>query len=221
MKVSNSSQLKPREARRRDRHDAILDVARCLFLENGYAATTMSSIASRLGGSKGTLWNYFPNKELLFAAVLRRATEAYYAGMMQILEAEGELQPTLHRFCTNLLERVTSRDAIALHRLIMAEASRSPELGAIFFELAPNHTRKLLAQFLGRAMDEGKLRRADPALAARTLVVLTVSDCHQQIMLGQITDPAPERIKADVDFAVDCFLRVYAPVAGAQSQTTH
>ena len=213
--------LKPREARRRDRREAILEVARRHFLENGYAATTMSAIATRLGGSKGTLWNYFPNKEELFAAVLRHATETYYAGMMQILEAQGELEPTLHRFSTNLLEKLTSADAIALHRLIMTEAGRFPQMGAIFFELAPNHTRTLLAQFLSRAMDQGLLRRADPALAARTLMVLTVSGSHQQIMLGQLTDPSPEKIKEDVDFAVDCFLHAYAPTQGPRVQTAH
>src|SRR4026208_346391 len=67
--------LSRREARRRDRRGAIIGVARRSFLNNGYAATTMSSIAAELGGSKGTLWSYFPGKEELFAAVLRETTE--------------------------------------------------------------------------------------------------------------------------------------------------
>ena len=48
-----------REERRDERRDGILDVGRDCFLVDGYAATSMSSIAARLGGSKGTLYNYF------------------------------------------------------------------------------------------------------------------------------------------------------------------
>ena len=207
-------QLSRREVRRRDRRDAIIAVARRSFLESGYAATTMSSIAAELGGSKGTLWSYFPSKEELFTAVLRDATEAYHAGVLQLLDSRGELEPTLLRFGHDLIRKVTSPEAIGLHRLIAAEASRFPEIGTIFFELAPSNTRNLLARFLEGGMQRGQLRRADPQLAARMLIVLTLSGCHQQMIWGNMNPPKPEQIEADVAFAVDCFLRAYAPEAG-------
>lgn len=200
-----------REARRRDRREAIIQVARCSFLEKGYAATTMSEIAAKLGGSKGTLWSYFPCKDDLFAAVMRHATEDYHAGLTQMLDAPGELVPTLHRFATDLLRRVTSPDTIRLRRLVITEAERFPQMSAIFFEIAPKHTRALLADYLAGAMARGQLRRADPGLAARTLITLTLSGCDQQVLWGLMTEHTEEHIKADVDFAVDCFLRIYAP----------
>jgi len=203
--------LSRREARRRDRRGAIIAVARRSFLNNGYAATTMSSIAAELGGSKGTLWSYFPGKEELFAAVLRETTETYHASLIQLLDPAGDLGPTLLRFSHDLLRKVTSPEAIALHRLIAAEASRFPEVGAIFLELAPLHTRNLLAHFLEGCMERGQLRHADPQLAARTLIVLTLSGCHQQMIWGNSAPPSAEQVEADVAFAVDCFLRAYAP----------
>ena len=48
---------------RGDRRELILDVASEVFLKEGYAATSMSEIAARLGGSKGTLYNYLKSKE--------------------------------------------------------------------------------------------------------------------------------------------------------------
>ena len=203
--------LSRREARRRDRRDTIIAVAKRSFLENGFAATTMSSIAAELGGSKGTLWSYFPGKEELFAAVLRDATGVYHASLAELLDTGGELEPTLLRFSHDLLRKVTSPDAIALHRLVAAEASRFPKMGAIFQELAPLSTRNLLARFLEAAMAKGQLRRADAMLAARALVVLTLSGCHQQMIWGDMRAPAAGQIDADVSFAVDCFLRAYAP----------
>lgn len=208
---AQSACLSRRDARKRDRRDAIIAVAHRSFLENGFAATTMSSIAAELGGSKGTLWSYFPSKEELFAAVLRDATETYHAGLAQLLHTGDDLGLTLERFSGDLLRKVTSPDAIALHRLVAAEASRFPQVGAIFFELAPLHTRNLLARFLETAMDKGELRRADATLAARTLMVLTLSGCHQQMLWGEEQPPSADQIDTDVAFAVDCFLRAYAP----------
>ncbi len=50
----------------------ILDAAAEVFLEEGFAAASMSAIAARVGGSKGTLYNYFRSKEELFEAYIQR-----------------------------------------------------------------------------------------------------------------------------------------------------
>jgi len=178
------------DARRLDRGDAILTVAKAYFLEHGYAGTTMSGIAAALGGSKGTLWNHFPSKEDLFSAVLDRVATAYRAQLSQILDPCGVLEPTLLRACRSLLDKVCSTEAIALHRLIYAESGRFPELSRIFFELAPRHTRALLADYISGAMDRGQLRQDDPADAARVLMAMTMAGSHQQLMIGRITEPS-------------------------------
>lgn len=188
-----------------------MQVALRSFLDKGYAETTMSEIAATLGGSKATLWSYFRSKEDLFAAVVSQGMEAYHAGLMQILGAPGELRPTLHRFATNLLLRVTTDDAIGLHRLVMTEGCRFPKMGQIFFEIAPNHTRALLTDYLAAAMKKGQLRDADPALAARTLILLTLAGCREKILWGLLMQRTDDEIQADADFAVDSFLRIYAP----------
>ena len=57
-------------ADRDERRETILRIAHAAFLEDGYAATSMSSIAAKVGGSKATLYNYFSSKEELFSAVI-------------------------------------------------------------------------------------------------------------------------------------------------------
>src|ERR1700722_18233744 len=56
---------------RDQRREHIINVAREIFFEQGYSAASMSRIAARLGGSKGTLYNYFKSKEELFEAQVR------------------------------------------------------------------------------------------------------------------------------------------------------
>lgn len=201
-----------REARRQDRRDAIVTVAAQSFLECGYAGTTMSAIAATLGGSKGTLWSYFPSKPELFAAVLDEVTIAFRARLSEILNPNGELRPTLARFCLGFMAKVTSPHAIALHRLIVAEAGRFPEIGQIFYERAPRATQRLLADFLAGAMERGQLRRDDPLIAARLLVNLCMASTHQELLLGLIEAATDERMETDVERALDIFMRAYAPI---------
>src|SRR5471030_1490574 len=68
--MTSESATAPDLSRSDARRRAILDVASEVFLAQGFAATSMSEIAVRLGGSKGTLYNYFRSKEELFAAIM-------------------------------------------------------------------------------------------------------------------------------------------------------
>lgn len=199
-----------REARRQSRRDAILDVAAQSFLEHGYAGTTMSAIAATLGGSKGTLWSYFASKEVLFAAVIDRVTEAFREKLSVILNPRDGVEPALRRFCVEFLRKVTSPEAIALHRLVVGETNRFPEIGHIFYDRAPRLTQKLLAGFLADAMDQGVLRAVDPLNAARQLIALCMAGGHQQMLMGMIDAITPDAVEAEIDRAMTTFMRAYA-----------
>lgn len=212
--LAASRSLSRREARRLDRRDAIMDVAQTSFMRDGYAGTTMSAIAAALGGSKGTLWSHFPSKEELFAAVVDRATTAYRQQLAQILAGStDDLPSTLLAVCSSFLAKLSSPEGLALHRLVMGEAGRFPEVGRIFYDRAPRAARTLLGAFLTDAMARGQLRPDDGERAARALMTLCMAGCHQKLMIGIISEPSPEMLDADAAFAVDIFLRAYAPPA--------
>ncbi|MBB5685444.1 AcrR family transcriptional regulator [Sphingobium boeckii] len=199
-----------RESRRLDRREIILNVAAQSFLEQGYASTTMSSIAAALGGSKGTLWSHFPSKEALFEAVIDRATAAYRAKLSEILDTRGDFSTTLKRVCAGIMEKILSPEAVSLYRLVVAEAGRFPEMGRIFYNRGPRRTWELLAEFLSSAMNDGIIRRADPLDAARFLVSLCMADCHQQLLMGMIQSAPPEAVERDIDRAIAVFMNTFA-----------
>jgi AcrR family transcriptional regulator len=199
-----------REARRQSRREAILDVAAQSFLEHGYAGTTMSAIAATLGGSKGTLWSYFASKEVLFAAVIDRVTQAFRAQLSLILNPRDGVEAALRRFCTEFLRKVTSPEAIALHRLVVGETNRFPEIGRIFYERAPRLTQELLAGFLADAMKHGTLCLTDPLISARQLIALCMAGGHQQMLMGIIDAIPPAAIEIEVDRAMKTFMRAHA-----------
>ncbi|MCC2978086.1 TetR/AcrR family transcriptional regulator [Sphingomonas sp. PL-96] len=197
-----------REARKQDRRLAIMAIARRMFLENGYAATSMSAIAAELGGSKATLWNYFPSKEELFDAVLDDATAAYRQQLTDLLRPTPDLGATVLAFTRSFIAKITSRDAVQLHRLVAAEAARSPEVGLIFSRV-PQRTRQLLAEFFAAAMAAGQLRQADPADAANVVTYLCMV-LQQRVLWGGAAPTAAE-IEAGAATATEVFLRAYAP----------
>ncbi|MCB2075289.1 MAG: TetR/AcrR family transcriptional regulator [Novosphingobium sp.] len=200
-----------REARRESRRDAILQVASDSFLKCGYADTTMSEIAATLGGSKGTLWNYFPSKELLFNAVLDRLTRDFRAQLTVILNTRGDVETTLRRFCEEFLRKVTAPESIALYRLVISEANRFPEVGRVFYDRGPQATRQQLADYLSVAMEGGMLRKADCLRAAGQLIGLCLGGSHQRLLVGAIDRVERGQLDEDIDRAMEIFMRGYAP----------
>jgi AcrR family transcriptional regulator len=197
-----------REARKEERRLAILDVAKRSFLENGYSGTSMSAISAELGGSKGTLWGYFPSKEELFAAVLDHATTSYRQQLGDLLEPSADLWTTIVTFCRSFIDKITSPDSVRLHRLIAAEAARFPEVGEIFYRRAPEPTQRLLAEFFAGQMAIGHMREADSLAAARALGCLCMGGLHQRVIWG-IANPTPEAIDAEAQGAADIFAHAF------------
>ena len=109
---------------------SILDTADEIFLEAGFQAASMSEIAARLGGSKGTLYNYFSSKEDLFIACVKRHCENFRAQMSALIEAGGDLESTLTRVGRRYVEFVGSDDTVRKFRMIVAEAERVPSAAA-------------------------------------------------------------------------------------------
>ncbi len=68
-----------RESERLRRVELILDAAEGLFLENGFAVTTMNNIGEAAEFGRATLYHYFPSKEAIYVAIVERAMDALVA----------------------------------------------------------------------------------------------------------------------------------------------
>ncbi|MCF7797190.1 MAG: TetR/AcrR family transcriptional regulator [Lentisphaeria bacterium] len=100
-KPSGRSQVVQRQTEEKNqRLRLIRDAALQVFAQKGYAGTSMADIARAARLGKATLYYYFPNKDALYQAVYVSGTNAYYAAMMPVLEAEpiDRLFRTMFRF---------------------------------------------------------------------------------------------------------------------------
>jgi AcrR family transcriptional regulator len=72
-----------------------LGVARGIFAKRGYAAATMDEIAAEVGVTKPLLYNYFGNKERLYAACMERAGDALSATIVAAVASTGTPEEAL------------------------------------------------------------------------------------------------------------------------------
>jgi TetR/AcrR family transcriptional repressor of mexJK operon len=111
--------------------ERILDVATALFLDLGYGETSIELVAKRARVSKRTFYHRFPDKAALFGAVVHRIVDRLRPPDVEGLFVGGSLEEILARLAEVILRAALSPQALALHRVILAEAGRFPELAAV------------------------------------------------------------------------------------------
>lgn len=193
------------------RRKAFVDAARELFFANGYAGTTMSSIASKVGGSKTTLWTYFPSKEELFEAVVDDIVEQYGQTLAIDLPLDEPVLDLLRRFGNLLMTKLTATPILSLFRLVVGEAERFPHLAETFYERGPRRGKARAAIWVGEKMVRGELRMGDPMRAVQQFTGLCQSGIYQFAMLNLPESRDLSRLQDDVDAALDTFYRAWRP----------
>ena len=188
---------------------AILKAASEAFREVGFERASMSDIRARIGGSKETLYNYFPSKEKLFFEVMHQAkTHELEETARSLNPAAEDLKRELLRFGQEFLTVLYSPEAIAVRHLTIAESRRS-ESGKLSFERAVLPLEKQVAGFLKKMMKRGALRTADAKFAAIHLLSLLESELMQRALLGVLGPVKPEAISSAVRRAVEVFMSGY------------
>jgi AcrR family transcriptional regulator len=193
------------------KRDEIVEIARKTFLELGYERASMAEISSRMGGSKATLYGYFPSKEALFLAIVNKLAEQYVSPAVQRLEesAGEDVREALQRFGEQFLAFISDPEAVASYRVVISEAAHS-DIGEGFYETGPKRTIESIGRYLAGAMDRKQLRRADPEIAAQHLTALLAhGEPWHQYFLRKAPNPTRAQIKSIVERALDVFLNGY------------
>jgi len=189
--------------------ESILAAAKRSFLAAGFGAVSMDTIAREAGVSKATVYAHFAGKEELFGAVIERECERYFAPFSVSELDPCDVRASLMVLGRRFLDLLLSPDALALHRIILAEVTRFPVLGEVFWRAGPERERVQIEAFLERAIAAHSLAPADTRLAAVQFVALIRGDVQLRHLLRLDAEADRRGIGAAIEGAVATFLRAF------------
>jgi AcrR family transcriptional regulator len=198
-----------------ERRDAILRTAREMFEKDGFERVSMSEIAARLGGSKATLYNYFNSKEELLVEIVRYAAAQHVEELLALVGQPGSMADNLQAVGERVLKIFHSAERLAARRMLIAAAANS-SVGRLFYETGTLPALKRMAALFKEAMDQGRLRRADPQVAAAHFRGLLEGEVGESGLLNARPEPTPAQIKAIVKRATTVFMMAYGPNANVK-----
>ncbi|WP_019397932.1 TetR/AcrR family transcriptional regulator [Pseudoxanthomonas sp. GW2] len=189
------------------RHQRVRDAVRALVAEHG-VNVSMDAIAARAGCSKQTLYARYGSKQALMHQVAREGMAA--TGLPQAPTA-ATLRRALLDFAEAHLAHLSEPRTLGTARLVTAQAQEFPEEVAAMYQNYAGALLDRLGGWLQQAMRRGLLRHDDPHCAAELLLGMIVGlDFDRQRHLVPHRD-TPEARAQWAAFAVDSFLRAFAP----------
>lgn len=192
-----------------DKRTHILSVAGKLFLDKGFAGTSMGEIAKAGAGSKGTLYTYFDSKEQMFEEFMHSEIETRVAPVFELPERTDDPAAVLRELGVRYLKLTTHPTVSAILRLAVAEAARFPNIGKLFYEGGPKAAHDKLVAFLDRCVEQGHFEIPDSSLAASQFNHLCQADVLPEFLLAVRKAPNTKEIGYVVDSAVRAFMAAY------------
>ncbi len=138
-----------------------------LFLQQGYLATSIDAILAQAGiSSKETLYRHYVNKEALFVDVLSHLTmeQPGFSEKLATLSTPRdlpELRQALTYLSNEILSMIEQPGYLPLVRMIIAESSRFPQLGTLFFSTVTQRGLAIMTSLLQEAREQGIIAEVD------------------------------------------------------------
>jgi AcrR family transcriptional regulator len=175
--------------------DALLKATAQVLGARGYDGASTNRIAARAGVNIASLYQYFPSKEALVAALIDRHLERLLSWLVPAFEAgkplslRAAVEAIVQRYLANFLPDVS------LHRVLLSQVPRVERLNPVI-ELRRMVIERLEEELRGRRA----VRDSDASIAAFAMVHL-IDALAQAAVLERpelLTDPAYARLISDL-----------------------
>lgn len=214
--MSNVKTNGPRlaERRRAERIEAvrreIVEAATEEFLERGYHATSLATIAQRLGTGASTIYNYFPSKQ----AILEAVVDDTFLALTQILMNAASEPPTqvepFYDWGTALggaLADLVVQHPNQMRMLIVIAAESDPMLRERWSSMH-RMASALVEQYLADGVAGGYLHPdLDPAATAAAIIAIPLGMVAAERDLVNDAEQVLKRIQASVALVANGIFR--------------
>jgi AcrR family transcriptional regulator len=184
---------RPTADERVQRRAQILDAALPVFLRYGFARATVDELAAAAHVTKRTIYSYFGDKAGVFADMVR--------SLATTVSSDAPDDDTLESLASRIIFRVHSDELVGLHRLVIAESARFPELAVTLHD---NGDARHIARLTEHITLEHPQIDADVAAnRAVTLFSLLLGEAHRRRLLGLTRPPTREQATQAARSAID------------------
>jgi AcrR family transcriptional regulator len=190
-----------------DTRALIFEAARHEFAGNGYAATSMDSVARRAGVSTKTLYRLIPNKAALFEGMITDRIDTF-ASVVRFRACDGSnIEKALREALIVCGELVLDGDVISLQRMIIGESEKFPEIAETFYHKAIRRTEQTLANWLRAQSERGLVKIEDAETSAGILLGMLVFQPQRAVLFGHAPPPTREQLEQRAQAVAAVFLR--------------
>jgi AcrR family transcriptional regulator len=177
-KRSTNPRKLPQQDRSRVTVEAILEATTHILTEEGYEKANTNRIADRAGISIGSLYQYFPNKEALMAALM----EQHSNEIVELVESKLQLlfDAPLKMAISELVKAVIAAHTInpRLHQVLNEEIPLSARLHQM--QKADERISKMLKAYLSRCQEHIQPQNLDMTVFILSRTVESL--CHAAVI---------------------------------------
>lgn len=185
----------------------ILDIARRLFIEEGYLGVSMQQIADVAGLRKASLYHHFRSKDSLFADVMTQLLDRILLDFEAVDLTDAPIGEQLRQLA---LINYRQFDQPEIHRMAMDFFKNVPETEHTEIHERLRSMQDVFADLFERAIARGELRGINPQYAATIYFHMMMSLAREDQHFEAFDPPSPEEAAALV---VDVLLNGLAPKA--------
>lgn len=189
-----STRKQPRQARAQATVGAILKATAQLLVSGGYDQLTTNRVAAKAGVSVGSLYQYFPGKEALVAALV----DEHHAEMLALLNGtmaglgQNDVEGATRVFVTAMFRAHALEPE--LHRVLVMEVPRITGLNKVRDLM--DEARPLVRMFL--ELHRARLRVQDLDAAAFLLVYAVQGATQAAVLHGRLVTSNADAMAAEV-----------------------
>lgn len=187
----------------------ILKSATTLFTEKGYATTSMALIAKEADVSKQTVYSHFGSKEDLFSASISQKCDSSMLFEMNALNLNDPYS-TLLEIGKRFFSMVTSKEALAVHKICAFESKTYPKLSELFFQAAVERLTNEITKMMNHFDQQSLLDIPEPRYAAIQFLHMVKGEAWMRIEFNTLHQLSEQEVHEYIVNCVEFFLRGYS-----------
>lgn len=196
--------------KRTTKHRSIIDAAKIVFIQKGYASTSMDFIAQEAKVSKITIYKHFKNKAELFSHIMKEHCEKIFNDT-PIIKYSPVSNPRiiLTSFCNSFVEALLQPESIGLMRRIIGEVDLFPDLAKQIWQEGKMPILEAFCLYIQDEVTAKRLYTQNPEFAGRQLFGMIKENLVYPVWFGAKHLPNAQDRQEAIQKCLDLFLFYY------------